>query len=64
LFRHFYQRLVDLDRGGRANRHTRHAEYAVALSHRIRLVGKPGAVIIPALSWVLEPFEYSNGADR
>ena len=64
LFRHCHQYLIDLDRSGWANRHTRHAEYAVCLSHRIRLVGIPGAVIFPALSWVLEPFEYSDGADR
>jgi hypothetical protein len=64
LLRHRYQRLVDLDRGGRADSHTGHTEYAVRLSCWVRFVGVSCAFVLPILSRVLEPFKDSDRAYR
>lgn len=63
-FRRTHQGLVDPDGRDRTDCHTRHAEYAVLFSRRVRLVRVGRTVILACISRILDPLENSDGTDR
>jgi len=58
-----HERVVHFYRIDRAHRNAGHADYAVRLSHRVRLIGIARTFILSVLLWIQGPFEQSDRTD-